>query len=94
MASLFPLLCKLYVHLQFDIHITLYGISVVRPINNNYFKIRKNVTEKLNSLEFFSSGTSEPVVDKEVSYLLAREFLYLKSLLFTYLKHFKSGRKI
>ena len=89
MASLFPLLCKLYVHLQFNIH-----ISFVRPINNNYFKIRKNVTEKLNSLEFFSSGTSEPVVDKEVSYLLAREFLYLKSLLFTYLKHFKSGRKI
>ena len=89
MASLFPLLCKLYVHLQFNIH-----ISVVRPINNNYFKIRKNVTEKLNSLEFFSSGTSEPVVDKEVSYLLAREFLYLKSLLFTFLKHFKSGRKM
>ena len=89
MASLFPLLCKLYVHLQFNIH-----ISFVRPINNNYFKIRKNVTEKLNSLEFFSSGTSEPVVDKEVSYLLAREFLCIKSLLFTYLKHFKSGRKI
>ena len=73
MASLFRLLCKLYVHLQFTYILHLYGISVVRPINNNYYLSRKNETAKLNSLEFFSCEMSEKSsnqnLDKEVFHL-------------------------